>query len=650
MPAVVSASLVGMKTSSDQLHDMTLSGLNLIKQAISIHDKDLKLMVGNRPFQKMFSLPDHLVRPGAEFRDILLYLSEKGEYGPIDDIMAFVDEKVELARAFVPHYFERTRANGTSISVEGNPLSQGGWISVYTDITEIKRQEDFFRSHAASLSDELVKRTEALAQTNRNMAATVTALEAAKEELTNSREHLSLINTMTPAHIAHVNADAIYTHSNGKLPTVLSRAETEVVGRGFGDVLGAGIWSHVAPRFENVLKGQPSVSEFYDDTSERYIRLAMTPDYDDDEAVRGAYILSMDVTEEVSARAALTHARRRELAAQLTSGMAHDFANLLTIIMGQQAQLDDLAQDNPKVADVSATIKSAAKRGGELIESLSRLESPRKLDPVRVNLQSFLENVERLATAAVPADTQLDIQSSVPDDWLIFDPGFAQDAILNLVLNASEAMEGTGRVHIQLSHYQASMLEILVTDEGPGFTQDGLANALAPFHSTKSGKVGRGLGLSAAFDFAKSCGGALRLRNGPTGGAAVSLRIPYSQMKAQAPGLILLVDDDDDVRLTVRTYLRRAGHAVIEAVSVAEAAKLVGLDGLTHVVTDLAIGDKETGLDMAALVPAHIPVLVISGLPKSDPLREKAAHAHLVLSKPFAFEDLEDALLKVSSI
>ncbi len=637
-----------MKASSDQLYDMTVSGLNLITQAISIHDKDLKLIVANRRFQKMFNLPDHLVRSGAEFSDILFYLSQKGDYGPIDDVDAFVIEKVELARAFEPHYFERTRANGTSISVEGNPLAQGGWISVYTDITEAKRQEDFFRSHAASLSDELVQRSEALAQTNRRLAATVTALEAAKEELTDSREHLSLINQMTPAHIAHVNADGVYTHSNGKLPTVLSREDSQIVGQRFETVLGPDIWAHVAPRFDNVLRGNPSVSEFYDEASDRHIRLAMTPDHDEDD-VRGAYILSMDVTDEVSARSALTHARRRELASQLTSGMAHDFANLLTIIMGQQAQLENLTNNNPAIAHVSATIKSAAKRGGELIESLSRIESPRRLDPVSVDLALFLETVSQLAHAAVPPTTKLEIASDVPDNRLIFDPGFAQDAILNLVLNASEAMNGAGRVQVLLSRHQDHMLQIFVLDDGPGFTQDGLANALAPFHSTKGGKVGRGLGLSAAFDFAKSCGGTLRLRNRTDGGASVSLRIPYSRMKAQSTGLVLLVDDDDDVRLTVRTYLRRAGHAVIEAASVTEAAQLVGIDGLTHVVTDLDIGDHASGLDVAALVPSDIPVLVITGLPKSDILRQAAETQHTVLSKPFDFETFENALMMIAA-
>ncbi len=639
-----------MKPDPRHLYDVTLSGLNLIKQAISIHDQDLRLIVSNRRFQTMFSLPDHLVKTGAKFRDILIYLSEKGEYGPIEDIPAFVDEKVALALTFKPHYFERTRANGTSISVEGNPLSQGGWISVYTDITDAKRQEDFFKSHAESLSSDLVKHSEALARANRELEATVTALEAAKQELSDSREHLALINAMTPAHIAHVDADGVYTHSNGKLHTIVPMPETNIVGRRFQDVLGDKIWAHVQPRFQAVLRGETSTSEFNDENSGRDIRLAMIPDVADDGSVQGSYILSTDITDEVSARTALTHARRKELATQLTSGMAHDFANLLTIILGQQDQLESVGADNPKVAGVSATIKAAAKRGGELVESLSRLESKRTLEPISVDFASFLENVQQLTRAAVPASTRLELTSDIEDERLVFDPGFAQDAILNLVLNASEAMNGAGDVSVAFARVNEAKLEIRVTDQGPGFSDDALANALAPFYSTKRGKVGRGLGLSAVFDFAKSCGGSLRLRNGPSGGACVILQIPYDPVKAKSAGMVLLIDDDDDIRTAVRALLLRAGHTVIEAASVTEAKTLMHVSGITHIVTDLAIGDTDTGLDVVKAAPDHIPVVIMTGLPKSDPLRNSAEQSHRVLTKPFGFDVIEDALLKATAL
>ena len=503
---------------------------------------------------------------------------------------------------------------------------------MYTDITEIKRQEEFFHSHAKGLSEELGQRTEDLFQTNRAMAATVRALEAAKQELTANQEQLALLNTMTPAHIAHVNAQGVYTHSNGRLHTILPGHKSDIVGRHFEAVLGQAIWSKVSPPFESVLQGESSVTQFRDEDSGRFIRLAMSPDIQSDGQVTGAYILSTDVTEEVSSRNALAHARRRELASQLTSGMAHDFSNLLTIIMGQQARLQDAAGADPELNDISTTIKSAAMRGADLIKSLSLIESQRVIDPVSVEVTTYFENVQQLAHAAIPESMQLRFSVQIPDERLIFDPGFAQDAILNLVLNASEACnsvashspfeENTGSVQVQVLKTKSNQLEILVDDDGPGFSEDALANALAPFYSTKDGKVGRGMGLTAAFDFAKSCGGTVRLRNREQGGASVSLTIPYQVVRAASPGLVLLVDDDDDVRHSILSYLRRAGHAVVEAATVAEAAQLMSLEGLTHVVTDLDIGKTGTGLDVAKLVPTGIPLMIITGLPKSDELRQ----------------------------
>ncbi len=638
-----------MDYAQKKLFDMTLSGLNLIQQAISIYDADFKLRVANRRFQKMFNLPDELVQAGADFEATLTYLAEHGEYGDIEDTAAFVAEKVELARGFKPHYVERTRANGSLISIEGNPLDQGGWISVYTDITDVKREQKFIRSHAESLSEELIKRSETLAQTNRELQATVTALEAAKAELTASREEIQLLNEMMPAHIAHVDASGFYTHSNGKLHTILPRAGAQITGRAFNETLGPDIWAQVEPRFKSVMAGSSSTSELYDETSGRHIRLAMTPDTVKGQ-VEGCYILSMDITEEVSARTALAHARRRQLASQLTSGMAHDFSNLLTIIMGQQAKLDAFASQNPDLIEISQTIKSAAKRGADLVDSLSQVESPRTLDPIVVNVSEFLANFERLAQAAVPEGIDLSIVSHLVDERLVFDPGFAQDAMLNLVLNASEAMQGSGAVTITLTCQHGQVLDISVVDQGPGFSPDALKNALAPFYTTKKNKIGCGLGLSAAFDFAKSCGGTLRIGNHAGCGAFVDLKIPYQPAKTKQPGLVLLVDDDDDVRATVRSYLRQVGHAVIEAVSVAEAATLMDIKGLTHIVSDLDLGQSQTGLDVVNIAPDDIPILIITGLPKSAPLRQNAEASHHVLSKPFLLEDLEDSLSKVEML
>lgn len=110
-----------MQIDDHQTKLMTAAGLNLIAQALTIYDADLRLVLCNAPFQQMFDLPKALVTPGASFQETITLLAQFGEYGDVDDVAHFVAERVEQARAFEPHYMERTRANGRTISVEGSP-------------------------------------------------------------------------------------------------------------------------------------------------------------------------------------------------------------------------------------------------------------------------------------------------------------------------------------------------------------------------------------------------------------------------------------------------------------------------------------------------------------------------------------------------
>ncbi len=632
-----------MSRSDLDTHDMTLAGLDLIKQAMSIYDRDLRLVLANLQMQKMFNLPADLVRPGARFEDTIRHLAERGDYGDIADIESFIAERSAQARTFEPHYFERTRANGTTISIEGSPLRQGGWVAVYTDITEVKAQEALLRNRSENLSDALLQRSEELSQTNRALQASITALEQSKHALTVSEDRLNLTNSMIPAHIARVDVSGVYTYSNQKLPTVLPDRASDIIGMHMRDALGADVFAIVAPSFDLARAGHPQVLEFEDAPSAKHIRLAMTPEQNAEGNVSGVYLLSMDVTEETTARAALTHSRRRELAAQLTSGMAHDFSNLLTIILGQQSRLDALDDASDEVAEISATIKQAALRGGVLLDGIAQIDAQRTLEPRAVEMSAFARDLEQLASAAVPEGVSLNVHQDTKDTHLRFDPGFAQDALLNLVLNAVEALAGPGEISVLLRR-DGALLEMTVTDTGPGFSDHALKNALTPFYTSKAGQMGRGLGLSTAFDFAKESGGAIRLANVANSGAQVRIRIPYEPARQITPGLILLVEDTEDIRVLVRGYLRKMGHSVIEARDATEAASLMEVPGLTHVLTDLVLDAGTTGLDVAMAARGAVPVTIITGLPPDDPLRQMAAKDHAVLSKPFDYETLEFAL------
>ena len=629
-----------MQRNDHKTKALTSAGLNLIAQALSIYDSDLRLAVSNRRFQSMFDLPDALAKPGARFDDTIRHLAMTGEYGPVRDIDAFVATRVEQAKAFAPHYMERTRANGRTISVEGAPLPQGGWVTVYTDITRVKETESLLRARSEELSERLLAYTEELSQTNRQLAATNTALEEVQRELTENEARTRLTTEMMPAHIAHVDETGHYTYSNQRLNRVLPGRPSEILGLHISEALGPNAYAAIEPHLQAAFNGTESVFEFNDVGSERRIRVAFTPE---DEG--GVFILSMDVTEETQARVALQQERRRAIAAQLTSGLAHDFSNLLTIILAMQGKLERMDLD-PQATEMVAATKSAALRGGRLLNRIADMTGRSALRPEPTDLHQLLQDLKILADPALPQGVGLSIVDMTPDRLLMLDSGRLQDALLNLVLNARDACGLNGQIAVSAHLAGDAWIEISVTDTGPGFSEAAKEKALNPFFTTKGGE-GSGLGLPMVYDMVKSAGGRLNLANTPTG-AKVTLRLPYRPAPDQASGLVLLVEDNPDLRVSVREMLTTLGLTVVEASSVPEAQALIGsLPDIVYVLSDLRLAGEETGLALAnSVAESDARLIFMTSLPLSDPLHRAAAAAAPVLAKPFTHAALAAALIE----
>lgn len=618
---------------------LTRAGLALIQQALSIFDADLRLAVCNPRYQEMFDLPDALVTPGAAFEDTIRYLVARGEYGPQSDPDDAVRQRVETARAFAPHYMERQRANGRWVSVEGAPLPQGGWVTVYTDITEIKLQEALLRARSEELSGQLFAHAERLGMANRELAATNAALEESRREIAEIEARTRLVTEMTPAHIAHVDRDLVYTWSNRRLSALMPGLPANVVGLPARVALGA-TFGRIEGPMRRALAGEPSVCEITHDESGRRIRVALTPD-----PGGGVYILSTDITAEAQARAAVVQTRKRELAAQLTSGLAHDFANLLTIILGLQGRLARLPGLAPEGVELVQATLAAARRGGTLLQRIGAISGQRALRPEPVELEPLLDELRMMAGASLPAGMALAVacEAGLPALWL--DPGAVQDSLLNLILNARDAMTGAGRaggaVRVAARRTGDTWLDLVVEDEGPGFTPEALRRGLDPFYTTKGGE-GSGLGLAMVFDQASLAGGSVKLANRPEGGARVVLRLPFRPVAAAPEGLmVLLVEDSPEIRTQVREMLVALGHSVLEAASADEAAALAGIEGLGMVLSDIHLAGGESGLALARrLVRPGLPVGLMTSLPPEDATHRAARAAFAVLPKPFGTADL----------
>lgn len=643
-----------MALGKNETASMTNAGLNLIQQGLSIFDDQLKMVLCNQRFREMFDIPETYSSPGVHFEDTIRFLVERGEYGEVDDIEEAVKFRVDQARAFTPHYVERERSNGRWIAVEGSPLPQGGWVAVYTDITRTKRQEALLRTRSEALSDRVLGYAEELAATNRELEATVTALEEAKRQLAETEARTRQTTEMIPAHIAHVDRDRRYTFSNRKLSNVMPGRPSEITGLDIEEALGEEIYSEIAPHLDKAFTGEASVFEFFIESSSRRIRASFTPAQDlvrgtdgihtSADQSGGVYILSMDITRESQARTALQQTRRRELAAQLASGMAHDFSNLLTIILGSQSRLQRMDLPEQAQKQVTATL-SAAHRGGSLLNRIADITGAREWHPVPADVALLLDDMKILATPALPPGFTLHISNLLHEKMLMLDTGMLQDSLLNLILNARDACGTSGEISLTVAPVQHLWAEFIVEDTGPGFSETALERAMEPFYTTKGGE-GSGLGLSMVYDTAKLAGGRLRIANGEKG-ARITLRLPMRAARAAPkPGLVLLVEDSSDIREVLRPMLTDMGNTVIEAASYDEARALIdGVPGIARILSDISLVGEKTGLDLRdSLGPDAPPMHMMTSRPPTDPLHQAAARGGPVLRKPFTQSQLTSFL------
>lgn len=364
------------------------------------------------------------------------------------------------------------------------------------------------------------------------------------------------------------------------------------------------------------------------------------------------FCLALDVTEQVENERELEHqkevshrAQKQQSIGQLTGGVAHDFNNLLAVIMGNLELLRDDLVDPTMIEMVDAGIK-ASKRGADLTRSMLAFAKQARLEPQIFNLNTLVSETRNWAGRTLPETIEIET-SLLAGLWTIeADPGSTESALLNLILNARDAMPNGGKLTIETANVRidqpyldARNTEVLpgrytmlaVSDTGHGIPAEQLSQIFEPFFTTKAPGFGSGLGLSMIQGFMEQSGGTAQVYSEPGEGTTFKLYFPANNrdigrnMEKQpvAPNLpggrlnILLVEDEEDVRSVLASVMEKAGYNVTHARSGDEALAIFMADpGFDLLVTDIVMPGslQGTGLSQALrkLNPA-LPVVFISG-------------------------------------
>jgi signal transduction histidine kinase len=377
--------------------------------------------------------------------------------------------------------------------------------------------------------------------------------------------------------------------------------------------------------------------------------------------------LEAEIAQRHIAEDQLHQAQKMDALGQLTGGIAHDFNNLLTAVIGNLELAQRRADSDPHMIRLIETALGAAERGANLIRDLLTFARRQPLHPQAVDVSAVVSDAEKILKQTIGPNIRLVIcaQAGLPPAWA--DPNQLELAILNLALNARDAMPGGGSLNITSANRRvgnsggpADLVEgdyvvVSVADTGMGMTETTLARAFEPFFTTKEAGRGSGLGLSMVEGFAAQSGGTVRIASVLGEGTAVELWLPRAEaastkmvpseqpgsVPAQRGARVLVCDDDSDVRTLIGTLLRNLGHTVWEASDPGAAIQLLeGEQPLDLLLVDYAMPEMNglAVIDRAQTCQPGIKTLLITG--HMEVLQANATLGVPVLPKPFKLGEL----------
>lgn len=511
--------------------------------------------------------------------------------------------------------------------------------------------------------------------------------EAANAALAAERRFRILVQGVTDYAIFMLNPDGIVTNWNTGAQGIKGYTEAEIVGQHFSRFYTAEDRAEKLPwtALDTARREGRYHAEGWrqrKDESRFWASVVIDAIYDDDGSLLGFAKITRDLTERREAeielarsREQLFQAQKMEAVGQLTGGLAHDFNNLLAGITGSFELIRTrIAQGRINELDRYVTAGlSAATRAAALTHRLLAFSRRQTLQPAPLNANKLIAGIEDLVRRTVGPAITVETVSAVGLWLCLCDANQLENAILNLCINARDAMPDGGRLTIETANAwvddavartrdmpPGQYVAVCVTDTGTGMAPDVVARAFDPFFTTKPLGMGTGLGLSMIYGFAKQSGGQVRIYSEVGEGTTVKIYLPrhfgeekeeiaspqlQDMPRAQHGEMVLVVDDEPTIRMLITDTLAELGYRAIEAADAATGLKVLQSDARVDLlISDVGLPGGMNGrqmVDAARVSRPDLKVLFITGYADNAAI----GNGHLgrgmhVLTKPFVMEHL----------
>jgi len=504
----------------------------------------------------------------------------------------------------------------------------------------------------------------------------ISAQIEAEKALSRSQDFYGTVLDSLPLFVAYADRDERMVYGNQMFQSFFGTSLADSRGRVIRDVIGERRYTAIGPYVREALQGKTVEGQGrYRDPNGTSVDLeaAFIPHYDDAGEIQGCFVAARDVTERRLLEAELRQSQKMEAVGRLTGGIAHDFNNLLSVIIGNMQLLTRSLQQTPRLLRQADTALNAAMRGGELIKRLLAFARQQVLEPKTVDLNGLIGGMYELLRRSLTGDIEIQRQLAA-DTWFTrADPGQLENAVLNLVINARDAMPHGGVITIAtrnvtigiergpredgLDPGEYAVLE--VTDTGAGMSAETLKRVFEPFFTTKELGKGSGLGLSMVYGFVKQSGGHVSLTSVPQQGTTVQLYFPRSHAEAERLSVegpvqtelprgnetVLVVEDNGEVRGTAVEILTSLGYRVLEAANGHQALEqFMRSPDIALVFTDIMLPGGLLGTQLVEKLIERRPglkVLLTSGFSDSSLMHRSMLDGTVeLLPKPYQLEEL----------